>query len=106
MWKKYVQYVIRSSAKPNATPNCTTNALGYYRRSSRDALSAANPNHYHLEKGNGPPSLSLQPTLRFGEQNQFRVFYEIDPEHRHVDILAIGVKHGNRLVIGAEEVEL
>lgn len=44
--------------------------------------------------------------LRFGGQNQFRVFYEIDSEQRCVGILAIGVKHGNRFVIGTEEVEL
>ena len=44
--------------------------------------------------------------LRFGGHNQFRVFYEIDPEHRRVEILAIGIKHGNRLTIGTEEVEL
>lgn len=44
--------------------------------------------------------------LCFGGQNQFRVFYEIDPEYWRVEILAIGVKHGNRLVIGTEEVEL
>lgn len=98
--------MIKSSAKLNETPNCTTNALEYYRRSSRGALSAANPNHCHSEKGNGPPSLSRQSTLRFGGQNRFRVFYEIDPEHRRVEILAIGVKQGNRLVIGTEEVEL
>lgn len=44
--------------------------------------------------------------LRFGGQNKFRVLYEIDPERRRVKILAIGVKHGNRLTIGTEEVEL
>jgi len=42
--------------------------------------------------------------VRFEPNNRFRVFYEIDREK--VYILAIGVKEGNRLVIGGEEVEL
>jgi mRNA-degrading endonuclease RelE of RelBE toxin-antitoxin system len=44
--------------------------------------------------------------LRFGLDNRFRVFYEIDRESRQVYILAIGVKERNRLFIGGEEVEL
>ncbi len=55
MWKKYAQYVISLSAKLNGTPNCTTNAFEHCRRSSLGALSAANPNPCHPEKGNGPP---------------------------------------------------
>jgi hypothetical protein len=34
------------------------------------------------------------------------VFYAIDIENHEVQILAIGVKKGNRLFIGGEEVEL
>jgi mRNA-degrading endonuclease RelE of RelBE toxin-antitoxin system len=44
--------------------------------------------------------------LRFGPENRFRVFYTIDIENREVQVLAIGVKKGNRLFIGGEEVEL
>jgi mRNA-degrading endonuclease RelE of RelBE toxin-antitoxin system len=44
--------------------------------------------------------------LRFGPQNRFRIFYDVDPAGREVHILAIGVKVGNRLTIGTEEVEL
>jgi mRNA-degrading endonuclease RelE of RelBE toxin-antitoxin system len=44
--------------------------------------------------------------LRFGPENRFRVFYAIDMENHEVQILAIGVKKGNRLFIGGEEVEL
>jgi mRNA-degrading endonuclease RelE of RelBE toxin-antitoxin system len=44
--------------------------------------------------------------LRFGPENQFRIFYAIDIENHEVHILAIGVKKGNRLFIGGEEVEL
>jgi len=44
--------------------------------------------------------------LRFGPKNRFRVLYGTDEEHREVQIQAIGVKEGNRLLIGGEEVEL
>jgi len=44
--------------------------------------------------------------LRFGPQNRFRVFYEVDNEERTVQVLAIGIKDGNRLFIGGEEIEL
>src|SRR5438128_6705612 len=44
--------------------------------------------------------------IRFGPGNCFRVLYAIDEEHREVQIQAIGVKEGNRLIVGGEEVEL
>jgi hypothetical protein len=44
--------------------------------------------------------------LRFGPDNRFRAFYRIDPDRREVHIVAIGVKRGNRLSIGGEEVTL
>ena len=44
--------------------------------------------------------------LRFGSQNRFRIFYDVNRESHEVDILAFGVKVGNRLTIGGEEVEL
>jgi mRNA-degrading endonuclease RelE of RelBE toxin-antitoxin system len=44
--------------------------------------------------------------LRFGPDNKFRVFYEINIESHEVYILAIGVKEGNRLLIGGKEVKL
>ena len=44
--------------------------------------------------------------LRFGPNNRFRVFYDINHEHGEVNILAIGVKKRNRLLIGGKEVEL
>jgi hypothetical protein len=44
--------------------------------------------------------------LRFGPRNQFRVFYDIDPTRRVVAVLAIGVKRGNRLFIGGEEIRV
>ena len=44
--------------------------------------------------------------LRFGPDNKFRVFYDINIESHEVYILAIGVKEGNRLFIGGKEVKL
>ena len=43
--------------------------------------------------------------IRFGPNNRFRVFYEIERATRAVYILAIGVKVRDRLTIGGEEVE-
>lgn len=44
--------------------------------------------------------------IRFGPQNRFRVYYDVDLEQARVLILAIGSKHGNRIVIGGEEIKL
>ena len=44
--------------------------------------------------------------LRFGPGNCFRVLYGGDHERREVQIQAIGVKKGNRLLVGGEEIEL
>jgi hypothetical protein len=46
------------------------------------------------------------PLLRFGPDNRFRAFYEIDHESRKVYILALGLKERSRLLIGGEEVKL
>ncbi|MFC2036439.1 type II toxin-antitoxin system RelE/ParE family toxin [Chloroflexota bacterium] len=43
--------------------------------------------------------------LRFGPNNRFRVFYEVDRDAGAVYILAIGVKVRDRLTIAGEEVE-
>jgi hypothetical protein len=43
--------------------------------------------------------------IRFGPENRFRVLYGINDEKREVQIQAIGVKEGNRLLVGGEEVE-
>jgi len=44
--------------------------------------------------------------LRCGPNNHFRVFYSVDEQLRQVHVVAIGVKRGNRLRIGREEVSL
>jgi len=44
--------------------------------------------------------------LRSGPKNKDRVFYGVDATLRIVHIVAIGVKRGNRLMIGRDEVKL
>lgn len=44
--------------------------------------------------------------IRFGPQNCFRIFYEVDRNEAFVNVLAIGEKQGNRLLIGGEQVDL
>jgi mRNA-degrading endonuclease RelE of RelBE toxin-antitoxin system len=53
-----------------------------------------------------PAALQAHWELRFGPDNRFRVFYEIDRENRQVSILAIGIKERDRLFIGGEEIRL
>lgn len=44
--------------------------------------------------------------LRFGSENRFRVFYAVSHDRHEVQVLAIGTKERNRLVIGGEEIKL
>src|SRR5262245_41537656 len=44
--------------------------------------------------------------LRFGPDNRFRVLYGINDEALEVQIQAIGVKEGDRLLIARKEIEL
>ena len=44
--------------------------------------------------------------LRLGPENRFRVFFAVSHERREVQILAIGTKERNRLLIGREEIKL
>ena len=43
--------------------------------------------------------------LRFGPDNCFRVFYDFVAQAHPVQVLAIGVKKGNRLYFGGKEFE-
>jgi hypothetical protein len=43
--------------------------------------------------------------LRCGPANRFRVFYDVDSAAQEVQVLAIGVKDRDRLLIGGEEYE-
>ncbi len=50
-------------------------------------------------------ALEAQWEIRFGPDNRFRVFYEVDHDAGVVYVLAIGIKIRDRLYIGGEEVE-
>lgn len=53
-----------------------------------------------------PAPFAAQWEIRFGPDNRFRVLYDIDEENHAVQIVAIGEKEGNRLIVGGEEIEL
>ena len=52
-----------------------------------------------------PTSIGADWELRCGPNNRFRVLYRI-AEPQEVAVLAVGIKDGNRLLIGGEEFEL
>ena len=53
-----------------------------------------------------PIELGADWEIRFGPDNRFPVFYAVEQENRKVFILAVGIKRGNRLIIGREEIDL
>ena len=53
-----------------------------------------------------PASFGATWELRFGPNTSFRGFYDVNHEEKTVSVLAIGVKKGNRLIIGGQEFEL
>jgi mRNA-degrading endonuclease RelE of RelBE toxin-antitoxin system len=53
-----------------------------------------------------PAAFQAEWELRFGPNNRFRVFYQIDHVNREVRIVAVGVKIRNSLFVGGEEVTL
>jgi mRNA-degrading endonuclease RelE of RelBE toxin-antitoxin system len=53
-----------------------------------------------------PAPFAAQWEIRFGPDNRFRVLYDIDAEQRTVQIVAIGEKQGNCLIVAGEEVDL
>jgi mRNA-degrading endonuclease RelE of RelBE toxin-antitoxin system len=97
-----------------------------YDRATKKHLRAIEPKYHPLIRAAIEEQLQFQPAketrnrkplrqpapfeatweLRFGPDNCFRVLYGIDAEAREVQIQAIGVKDGNRLLVGGEEVEL
>jgi mRNA-degrading endonuclease RelE of RelBE toxin-antitoxin system len=52
-----------------------------------------------------PTVFGAQWELRFGPDNRFRVFYQVNAEGREVRVLAVGVKDRSRLLFGGEEIE-
>lgn len=53
-----------------------------------------------------PIRFEAQWELRFGPGNVFRVFYKVNRDAYQVELLAIGIKTGNRLHVGGQEYEL
>jgi hypothetical protein len=53
-----------------------------------------------------PAAFQAEWELRFGPNNRFRAFYQIDHENREVRIVAVGVKDRNRLIVGGKETSL
>jgi mRNA-degrading endonuclease RelE of RelBE toxin-antitoxin system len=93
---------------------------------TKDHLRAIEAKYYSLIRDAVNQQLSFEPTtetrnrkplkrpvvfmatwqIRFGPQNRLRVYYDVDHQQQLVSILAIGRKQGNRVVIGAEEIQL
>jgi len=44
--------------------------------------------------------------IRFGPDNRFRVYYDVNVERRIAAVLAIGLKRGAKIVIGGKEMKL
>jgi len=44
--------------------------------------------------------------LRLGPNNRFRVLYKVDSKKREVNVLGIGIKERNVLLVGGEGVQL
>ncbi len=53
-----------------------------------------------------PTETGAEWEIRFGPNNRFRVLYNVDEVAREVVILAVGIKHGNRLIVGGEEMNI
>jgi mRNA-degrading endonuclease RelE of RelBE toxin-antitoxin system len=93
---------------------------------TKQHLRTIEPKYYSLIRSTIEQQLTFEPTIetrnrkplkrpvlfmatweiRFGPQNQFRVYYDVDLEQGSVSILAIGRKHGNQVSIGGEEIAL
>jgi mRNA-degrading endonuclease RelE of RelBE toxin-antitoxin system len=53
-----------------------------------------------------PAPFSAHWEIRFGPDNRFRILYDIDEEQREVQILAIGEKRRDRLIVAGKDVEI
>ena len=80
---------------------------GFLRRTIKEQLTVTpteeTRNRKPLEQ---PAPFGASWELRCGPDNRFRVFYEVDSAAHEVQVLAVGVKDRNRLLIGGEEYEL
>jgi len=79
---------------------------GPLRRTIREQLSHTPTEETRNRKPLDQPA-PFQATweLRCGPDNRFRVFYDVDLDSQTVQVLAIGVKDRERLLIGGEEYE-
>jgi|SRR5579884_795096 len=79
---------------------------GLLRRAIHEQLTHAPLEETRNRKPLDPPApFGASWELRSGADNRFRVFYEVDAEAHEVQVLAIGMKERNRLLIGGEEYE-
>lgn len=95
---------------PEAFDHIGTIERKYYGLIER-SISQQLTNTPERETRNRKPLEQLAPLgatweLRFGPNNRFRVFYEVDTVALSVNVLGIGVKDGNRLLIGGVEFSL
>jgi mRNA-degrading endonuclease RelE of RelBE toxin-antitoxin system len=80
---------------------------GLLRRAIREQLTYAPTEETRNRKPlDQPAPFEASWELRCGPDNRFRVFYDVDSASRAVQVLAIGMKDRNRLLIGGEECEL
>ncbi len=82
-----------------------------YDRSIREKIEEQLSFEPSVETKNRKPTRQPAPfaaewEIRFGPRNRFRVLYDIDEERHEVQILAIGEKLRNCLMVGGEKVEL
>jgi mRNA-degrading endonuclease RelE of RelBE toxin-antitoxin system len=80
---------------------------GLLRRTIKEQLTRAPSDETRNRKPLDQPALfGSSWELRRGPDNRFRVFYDVDSASQEVQVLAVGVKDRNRLLIGGEEYEL
>lgn len=80
---------------------------GLLRRTIREQLRHTPTEETRNRKPLEPPApFEASWELRCGPNNRFRVFYDVDSARLVVDVLAIGVKDRERLLIRGEEYEL
>src|SRR5262249_16815833 len=79
---------------------------GLLRRTIREQLTYTPTAQTRNRKPRDQPApIGASWELRCGPDNRFRVFFDVDAAAHEVQVLAIGVKERNRLLIGGEEYE-
>jgi hypothetical protein len=79
---------------------------GLLRRTIKEQLTYAPSGQTRNRKPlDQPAPFGASWELRCGPDNRFRVFYDADSAAHEVQVLAVGVKDRNRLLIGGKEYE-